>query len=80
LNAAFARRAGPGAIRKSAYRLGVAYDGTQDELPARRASRRTKRRTTIMAKGQEKKATNNKAKLSVKEKKAKKKERLAKKG
>ena len=33
-----------------------------------------------MAKGQEKKGTNNKAKLSVKEKKAKKKEKLAKKG
>jgi hypothetical protein len=33
-----------------------------------------------MAKGQEKKGNNNKAKLSVKEKKAKKKEKLAKKG
>jgi hypothetical protein len=33
-----------------------------------------------MAKGQEKKATNNKAKLSVKEKKAKKKEKVAGKG
>jgi hypothetical protein len=32
-----------------------------------------------MAKGQEKKATNNKAKLSVKEKKAKKQEKAAKK-
>lgn len=32
-----------------------------------------------MAKGEQKKATNNKAKLSVKEKKAKKKEKLAKK-
>jgi hypothetical protein len=33
-----------------------------------------------MAKGEEKKGTNNKAKLTVKEKKAKKKEKLAKKG
>ena len=33
-----------------------------------------------MAKGQEKKATTNKAKLSVKEKKAKKKEKLSAKG
>ena len=38
------------------------------------------RKVTIMAKGQEKKATNNKAKLTVKEKKEKKKEKLAKKG
>jgi hypothetical protein len=38
------------------------------------------RRNDEMAKGQEKKGTNNKAKLSVKEKKAKKKEKLAKKG
>ena len=35
---------------------------------------------STMAKGEEKKGTNNKAKLTVKEKKAKKKEKLAKKG
>jgi hypothetical protein len=35
------------------------------------------REETTMAKGQEKKATNNKPKLSVKEKKAKKKEKAA---
>jgi hypothetical protein len=38
------------------------------------------RRPRTMAKGEEKKGTNNKAKLTVKEKKAKKKEKLTKKG
>lgn len=45
-----------------------------------RSGREPARRKATMAKGEEKKKTNNKAKLTVKEKKAKKKEKLAKKG
>jgi hypothetical protein len=52
---------------------GTVCPGTQRVAACNRKANST------MAKGQEKKATNNKAKLSVKERKAKKKEKLAKK-
>jgi hypothetical protein len=62
-------------------RVSLPYDRYRgDEPAADRPFASNGKATLTMAKGEEKKAQNNKAKLSVKEKKAKKKEKLAKKG